>query len=186
MGATEGQPALPKDTLYRYRDAQGVEHLVQGLDEVPQRYAGSAEPVRGGVQVEDEGAIGHARAAAELEAWKARAAVQDLAARHLGGRGPGLGLNLPTLALGGGLVLALILGLSALRRGRARTVRVVAAAVLAALAAGAYFGGVRPAAAPIIEGPTTPIERAREAAEAVQRSTAEQQRTLDEIQRSGR
>ena len=44
--------AVPSAALYRYRDAQGVEHLAQSLSEIPAAVRQRAVAVAGGVPVD--------------------------------------------------------------------------------------------------------------------------------------
>jgi hypothetical protein len=178
--------------LYRYQDASGIEHLADSLSEVPAALRSHAVAVQGDVTVSSPSVGERVHDEAELRSLQATAAAKVGARRAeqaLESVGWRMKLHLPSLGIGAGLTLALVLGLSALRRRPGRFLRLAFGLALAVAMGVGYLSWIRLATGVGSGGMATPasmINEARRAADAARTHAASQETLLEEIDAAGR
>ena len=185
-------------TLYRWHDASGTEHLADALTEVPPAFRESAVLVEGGVSVEPRGGLREVGEDLGIGVQRAdNAANRALLAaeKAVFGKASGSRLHLPSIALGVGVVVLLVLVGSLLRKRSGRVLRLVLSVVLAGALGAGYLAWMRNAVslAPsgsgrptLLESPAAIVDQARQSADAMSKAAAEQQRKLEEIDRQSR
>lgn len=152
-------PATAGSTVYRYRDASGRVAIVDSLERVPRAARASAEPVAL-TPVADASAGGMARA--------------------LAGE-----LHLPSFVAGASSALLVGLLLVALGRKLGRLLRGALVVGVVALGGLGYLGWVRRTtgqSSELVASPAAFVDDARAAVEKMNRSLAEQQRALQELE----
>jgi hypothetical protein len=184
-------------TLYRWRDASGADHVAESLTEVPAAFRKSAVAIDGRVQVESRPALQGASEDLGIRAQNAENAANLAllkAEQALFGKAFGARLHLPSVVLGAGVTLLVVLAISSLRKRPGRVLRLVLSGALAVALGAGYLTYLRsvthlgPSGLPttLLSSPAAIVDQARQSADAMSKSAADQQRKLDEIDRASR
>jgi hypothetical protein len=175
--------------LYRYSDAQGVEHLVESKERVPKAYRAKAKEVTAQVAVEPHSPIKELQDQATLQALRAGTQTVRRAEDALHSVGWAWQLHVPSLLLGAGLVTALVLAWSMWRKQRRRVLKVAGlVGVVTSMLMGyatwlrMAVGLASNATAPVIATPKTLVDDAKAVRDVAQKRMQEQTHALEQIE----